>query len=235
MEVLVGTGGWDYFSPAEGDRLRAYSRLFNFVEVNSTFYSMPGLGTVRSWRRRAPKGFTFSVKCNRAATHALGLRPAEETFRVLEGMLAVCGLLGSQMLVVQTPPDLKVDEEKVVEVSSILKGLNGGWVQVFWEARSLRGAESRSGVEASMLREGLVPVVDLSVDEPVQGSEVVYSRLFSHGALEYGDEIIELIDRRASESGAERAVLTFHGARMYSDAARYIEHKRCDGGSHTIF
>jgi uncharacterized protein YecE (DUF72 family) len=235
LEVLVGTGGWDYFSPTDGDRLRAYSRLFNFVEVNSTFYSMPRLGTVRSWRRRAPRGFTFSVKCNRVATHELGLRPAEATFRVLEGMLAVCGLLGSQMLVLQTPPDLKVDEEKVREVSSILKSLNGGRVQVFWEARSLRGAESRSGVETSMLREGLVPVVDLSVDKPVQGSEIVYSRLFSHGALEYGDELIELIDRRASESGAERAVLTFHGAHMYRDAARYIEHKRRDGGSHTTF
>lgn len=235
MEALVGTGGWDYFSTEDRDKLRAYSKLFSFVEVNSTFYNMPGLGAVRSWRRRVPRGFVFSVKCNRAATHELGLKPAEETFRVLEGMLAVCRLLGSQMLVLQTPPDLGVDGEKVREVSSILKSLKEEWVGIFWEARSLRGAESRSRVEAEMLREGLTPVVDLSVDEPVKGSEVVYSRLFSHGALEYGEELIELIDRRASGSGAERAVLTFHGAHMYLDAARYIERKRRDEGSNTNF
>jgi uncharacterized protein YecE (DUF72 family) len=34
----VGAGGWNYF-PARDDRLRAYSRLFNFVEANPTFHS----------------------------------------------------------------------------------------------------------------------------------------------------------------------------------------------------
>jgi len=76
--IHIGAGGWDYLA-SRSDRLRAYARLFDFAEVNSTFYHLPRLSTVRSWRRRAPPGFTFAVKCNRRATHDLSLRAEEET------------------------------------------------------------------------------------------------------------------------------------------------------------
>ena len=89
--VKIGTGGWGYLPIEEGDRLRAYAKLFDYVEVNTTFYHLPRLDSVRSWRRRVPSGFTFSVKCNRLATHDLGLMPFEETFRVLERMVVSLG------------------------------------------------------------------------------------------------------------------------------------------------
>ena len=226
MEVLVGTGGWDYFDTTEEDRLRAYARHFRFVEVNSTFYQMPRLKTVRSWRRRVPRDFVFSVKCNRIATHEHGLRPCEETFRTLEGMSMVCRLLRSDMLVLQTPPSLKVDEDKINEVSTILKNANLEHIQMFWEARTPLNAEMFHKMGREMVDEGIVPVVDLSKEEPVSDSKIVYSRLFGHGSPWFSDETIEKIRRRVSETRAERVILTFHGASMYRDAARYIEFSR---------
>jgi len=58
VEVLVGTGGWYYFN-VPGDRLRNYAKAFKTVEVNSTFYRIPPLSLVESWRRRVPEEFEF--------------------------------------------------------------------------------------------------------------------------------------------------------------------------------
>jgi uncharacterized protein YecE (DUF72 family) len=219
-KVLVGTGGWDYLG-AEGDRLRVYSRLFNFVEVNTTFYHVPRLSAVRSWRRRVPRGFTFSVKCHRRATHELGLRPQEETYRTLDRMRQVLRLLRTDMLVLQTPPSLQVDEAKVREAEAVVKSSAAGDAQVFWESRSSLSPEKTRETRQAMLRAGFTPVVDLAREEPVQGSRVTYSRLF--GAMRFSDSILDSVGSKLWAKGSEVAVLTFHGSAMYRDAARFNE------------
>ena len=216
--VRIGTGGWAYL-PQEEDRLRVYAELFDYVEVNTTFYHMPGLGMVRSWRRRVPSGFTFSVKCNRRATHELGLTPSEETFRVLERMRLVLRMLRSDMLVLQTPPRLYVDERKVQEVAAILPSAGLGGTQVFWEDRSPKSPGRVEAVREAMLGEGIVPVVDLTVEPPVTGSPVTYSRMF--GAAAYDGDLLSKIFHRVKGGRGGAAVLTFHGANMYVDALRY--------------
>jgi len=217
--VKIGAGGWAYLPLQEEDRLRAYSGLFDYVEVNTTFYHMPRLSTVRSWRRRVSFGFTFSVKCNRKATHELGLIPAEKTFQVLEHMRMTLRLLRSEMLVLQTPPSLAVDERKVREVAALLSCAGLGGTQVFWEVRAPNSRERVKAVRAEMLREGLLPVVDLARESPVPGSPVAYSRMF--GASAYDVDLLSKIYQRVSGWRGDVAVLTFHGGNMYVDALRY--------------
>jgi uncharacterized protein YecE (DUF72 family) len=36
-DYLVGTGGWAYFKVPGKQALKAYSEVFNFVEVNNTW------------------------------------------------------------------------------------------------------------------------------------------------------------------------------------------------------
>lgn len=55
--VFIGTGGWAYFHVPGTDLLAAYANAFDFVEVNSTFYTNPSIEMVRSWRRRVPEDF----------------------------------------------------------------------------------------------------------------------------------------------------------------------------------
>jgi uncharacterized protein YecE (DUF72 family) len=215
-DVRIGAGGWAYLPSPSEDRLGAYARLFDYVEVNTTFYHVPRLGMVRSWRRRVPRGFSFSVKCNRRATHVLGLRAVEGTFRVLERMRGVLRLLRSEMLVLQTPPGLFVDEGRVREVAALLPCAGLGGVRVFWEDRSPKSRGRLRAVREAMLGEGLVPVVDLSVEPPMSGAPVTYSRMFGAGA--YGEDLLSKIYGRM---GGGAAVLTFHGAGMYVDALRY--------------
>jgi uncharacterized protein YecE (DUF72 family) len=44
---------------------------FSSVEVNSSFYRLPGVPQVERWREAVPPGFVFSVKASRYVTSAL--------------------------------------------------------------------------------------------------------------------------------------------------------------------
>jgi uncharacterized protein YecE (DUF72 family) len=217
--VKIGTGGWAYLSIANEDKLRAYSKLFDYVEVNTTFYHMPSLKTVKSWRHRVSPGFTFSVKCHQRATHGLGLTPVEETYRVLEQMWMVLRVLRSEYLVLQTPPSLAVDEEKVREVASLLPSSGLDFAQVFWDARSPNGLTHVKTLRAEMLREGIIPVIDLAKESPVLGTGILYSRMF--GPSTFNGDLLSKISRRVTGWRGDTVVLTFHGGNMYTDALRY--------------
>ena len=67
-----GEGTWNgYFYPAgeKIDELTYYSRFFNTVEINSTFYRPPDARTAQSWANRVPEGFLFTVKLWQKFTH----------------------------------------------------------------------------------------------------------------------------------------------------------------------
>jgi hypothetical protein len=44
------------------ERLWWYSRFFDAVEVNSSFYAIPSAAATALWARRTPPGFLFNVK-----------------------------------------------------------------------------------------------------------------------------------------------------------------------------
>lgn len=76
----LGTSGWSYegwranFYPkklAVSKRLEYYSSIFNSVEVNSTFYNIPRVGTVKNWHDKTPDEFSFAVKMFKGITHEL--------------------------------------------------------------------------------------------------------------------------------------------------------------------
>jgi uncharacterized protein YecE (DUF72 family) len=76
--VRMGTSaftaaGWPgTFYPAglpPRDYLSYYSRRFDTVEVDSTFYKCPATNTVRGWYEKTPDGFLFSAKVPRSITH----------------------------------------------------------------------------------------------------------------------------------------------------------------------
>jgi len=44
------------------DRLRYYAEHFDTVEIDSTYYRLPGAGMSAGWAERTPPGFLFHVK-----------------------------------------------------------------------------------------------------------------------------------------------------------------------------
>jgi uncharacterized protein YecE (DUF72 family) len=70
-KILVGTASWsdpgfvERWYPKKmpaGERLRWYAQHFEFVEVNSTFYSVPEPRLAERWCAATPDDFTFDVK-----------------------------------------------------------------------------------------------------------------------------------------------------------------------------
>lgn len=79
-QVRVGTSGWSYpkgkgtwngiFYPARPKNgLEFYSKVFNTVEVNSTFYRLIDPRTAREWVKITPKDFEFAIKVWQKFTH----------------------------------------------------------------------------------------------------------------------------------------------------------------------
>ena len=70
-KILVGTASWsdpgfiaDWYPPGlpKNKLLPWYAEHFNFVEVNSTFYSIPTARVVERWARQTPTDFVFDLK-----------------------------------------------------------------------------------------------------------------------------------------------------------------------------
>ncbi|MFZ5924533.1 MAG: DUF72 domain-containing protein [Bacillota bacterium] len=79
--VLVGTAGFSYsdwrgvFYPErvkDSDMLAFYAGRFPCVELDFTYYRMPGARAMEGLARKVPEGFEFCVKANKAMTHELG-------------------------------------------------------------------------------------------------------------------------------------------------------------------
>ena len=60
------------------DFLAQYSSVFNSVEGNTTFYSVPDSRTIRKWGEQSAEGFKFCFKFPRIITHIKKLRNVEE-------------------------------------------------------------------------------------------------------------------------------------------------------------
>ena len=70
MEHYLGCSGWSYdgwkgvFYPKDLDNrywLSYYSKIFDFVEIDSTFYKIPSKFMVNNWNKRTPENFKFAV------------------------------------------------------------------------------------------------------------------------------------------------------------------------------
>lgn len=111
--IRLGAQGWNYdawvgpFYPSGTraiDYLAMYARAFDTVEVDSTFYAVPAVKTVRGWASRTPDKFTFSLKLPQEITHERRLRDAGD---VLVHFLDTARELGHKLgpILIQCGPD----------------------------------------------------------------------------------------------------------------------------------
>jgi uncharacterized protein YecE (DUF72 family) len=109
---LLGLAVWAYkgwlgeLFPAKSPSanfLSLYSRRFNCVEGNTTFYSIPDRATVQRWAQQMPPGFEFCPKLPKTVTHSGPLLPClPQALAFLELMQGLGDRLGP--LMAQLPP-----------------------------------------------------------------------------------------------------------------------------------
>jgi uncharacterized protein YecE (DUF72 family) len=122
--IFLGTSGWSYkewegpfYRKGEKSKLRAYTQVFQTVEIDSTFYRYPSKGTVMGWLRYSPSDFVFSAKIPKIITHdkKLGLKSdiQSDLNAFLETMqpLQLDGKLAC--LLIQLPPSYDYNPENL--------------------------------------------------------------------------------------------------------------------------
>jgi uncharacterized protein YecE (DUF72 family) len=228
-EYLIGTGGWAYFQIPRVHSLSAYSKAFNFVEVNSTFYQIPPLREVETWRRLVPSDFQFTVRANKAITHKYKLQPNPEAFRTFEKMEQICMILNASILHLQTPPRFVFTDNSVNNLRDFLSSINLGRLRLALEIRGTAPTRLPPKLVKAMQDYNMIHSVDLSKGEtPALDSDTLYSRLFGtgqHNVYQPTDEELLQIDKKTSGGNFQKIVLSFHFVRMYKDAARLKMYK----------
>jgi len=189
VRYRFGFSGWDYqewigpfYRNASESKLRAYSRVFDTAEINSTFYRAPSPGMVQGWGRFTPDDFMLAAKVPQTVTHdrlidvARGADKDVLAFCELMRPLRDQGKLGPLLL--QLPPRLRFDESTIHRFLDALprdfvfalEPRNKSWMamEAFDLLRSI-------GIAYTIVDEPLLPP-DLHVTSPV-----AYVRWHGHG------------------------------------------------------
>jgi uncharacterized protein YecE (DUF72 family) len=210
--------------------LAAYSKAFNFVEVNSTFYQMPPLKDVKTWRRLVPPDFQFAVRANRKITLDLMLGQTDKAFKRFEEMTQICEVLTTNILHLQIPASFSNCQTSVGKLRHFLSSLNLRKIRLVLELRGTPASKISPELVKTMRDYNIVHCVDLSKGEkPAYETDMLYSRLFGKGVYNKyqptDEELIE-IDEKALSKSPQKIILSFHFVKMYKDAARLKIYKQ---------
>jgi uncharacterized protein YecE (DUF72 family) len=118
LQYYVGCSGWSYtswqgpFYPSTIENsawLKYYSHVFDYVEIDSSFYRIPTIFMVKNWFKRSPQNFKFTAKFPKIITHDKRLKDVDkELGQFFEAMRPLSDK--TLALLVQLPPSLHIFE-----------------------------------------------------------------------------------------------------------------------------
>jgi uncharacterized protein YecE (DUF72 family) len=128
-QLRIGTSGWvykhwlDIFYPrglSGREQLVFYAQHFDTVEINYSFYKLPGRDVFEAWRAETPPDFLFAVKGSRYLTHMKKLTDPQEP---LERLMTSAGGLGDKLgpILFQFPSQWKVNLPRLSEFLEALR------------------------------------------------------------------------------------------------------------------
>ncbi len=225
--IVVGCAGWSSFRPKllygedwkERFRsvLQAYSSVFNFVEINSTFYRLPRVETARRWREEVGESFLFSMKVPRSITHEKKFKGIAED---VERMLEVAKALRTFFILFQTAKSFTFSEERLKLILDLLETLPKGFTYGF----ELRGWKDEE-IMKLLDRADVVHVVDPFDRNPLSGNPYYFrlhgsppgERMYSY---KYTDRDLKWLKGYVEKLEGEIYVV-FNNVWMCDDAMRF--------------
>jgi len=250
--IQVGTAGFSYkdwrgvFYPddiKDGDMLGFYVRHFPCVELDFTYYRMPGTRTMEGLARKVPDGFDFCVKANKAMTHEAarpeGGKADEKVFGAFaEALLPMTSRGSLGCVLAQFPWSFKrtqANADYVRRFKELLTGLplvvefrNREWIVP--ETFELLRSEGLGycSVDEPRLR-GLVPPVAEAT------SDVAYVRYHGRNAAKWWehDHAWERYDYLYSQSELEEWIPKIRGLAAKASKT-YVLFNNCHAGQAAI-
>lgn len=187
----MGCSGWSYsswqgpFYPKEMENrawLPYYSRIFNYVEIDSTFYNIPSESMVKNWERRTPENFRFTAKFPKIITHEKKFKNVQRELELFYQRMAP---LKEKLiaLLIQLPPSYKL-KEGLEDFSSYNFFFEGE----FRYAVEIRHSSWFSDLAYNFFKNNNIAMVWSQMDRlqtpPVVTSDFVYLRLIGDRRLE---------------------------------------------------
>jgi uncharacterized protein YecE (DUF72 family) len=242
--IYIGTCG---FSRSR----KLYYSTFNVVELQETFYNVPGIDRAIKLRNEAPRDFEFSLKVWQVITHPHNsptwkrlktklpgslnnygyLKPTEENFRAWEVFREFALKINASFIVFQTPPSLPLNSGMLQLFREFFSSIKFDDFIVGWEFRFVPGKVDRKVLDdlcVLMQDFGIVHVTDILKDKPCYVANVIYTRL--HGLngyinykYRYRDE--DLVNLAKTIAGMEvgKIYILFNNVYMFDDAKRFKE------------
>lgn len=208
--IFIGCAGWSIASAhagsfsGGGSHLERYSRVFNAVEINSSFYRPHQPRTYARWAESVPEGFRFAVKMPKAISHAKRLRDCGAE---VQAFLDQASRLGAKLgiLLLQLPPGLVFDPDIVLPFLDDLRERHHGAIaceprHVSWFRASVDAALRGRGIARVAADPAPVP----RAAAPAGDRKAEYLRL--HGSPRmyhdaYSDEPLVRLARRLTHPG----------------------------------
>ena len=221
--LWFGGQGWLYkdwvgtfYPPGTDGRamLSEYGRVFDSVEVDSSYYATPEAKTVEGWRKRSPEGFRFSLKVPSEVTHVRRFRDAEAPFEeFVDRVRLLRPKLGA--ILVQCPPDYDPSPENRDALFHFMGTQTPGDIQTALELRDERWydddlfALARENGFALAITEGVYASMELAgriVEETVRRppADFTYIRWLGDRSLTKYDRV--QVGRTSSLDGWERLI-----------------------------
>ena len=215
----IGTCGWSYLpkkfvEPGES-RLRAYAKIFNVAEINSTFYQLPKTSTARAWRKEVDSvndKFEFTVKVPKLITHISGFSDTKTWEKICD----IGEALHAKIMVFQTPTSFKDNKQNLAKVKKFFKQAKG--FKFVMEPREWK----LETIEKVFPEIGLIHVTDPFKDAHIK-QKFNYYRMHGKGKIMYRyrfkDDDLAFLKKNMSS----KDYIFFNNIFMYDDAMRMME------------
>lgn len=213
-----------------------YFRAFPCVEIDTSFYNLPQLGTAARWRAAAPAGFQFALKAWQVITHPPG-SPTYKRTRLDDRDREYCGnfgfnptirwawtetfevakMLGAFLVLFQCPISFRPTNENVDRLRRFFERAKRGRFFMGWEPRGEWPAE----LIAKLCRElDLIHVVDPFQRLPACPGKIRYYRLHGVTGARHRFSAAELQRLREFAAGRPPTYCLFNNVSRAADAQR---------------
>lgn len=224
---------------------RKYFAQFSCIEINITFYQLPGLATARAWRAEAAEAnpdFEFIVKAWQLITHPVNpvtyrrlrepldpkarghygfFRPTPQVMEAWARTEEFCDVLGVNKILFQTPPTFRPTPENLDNLNNFFSKVGRRDFQFIFEPRGDAWTEAMAVGICRQCR--LVQAVDPLHSRPGYGRFRYYRLHGRHesGRLDYDYHYGEA-ELKNILAGCDRArnYVMFNNTQMYRDAQR---------------
>lgn len=209
--ITVGCAGF----PVPATR---YFKEFLFVEIQETHHALPGMGTIRRWRREAPAGFEFAMLAPREIGQE-GFRAGKVVETALKSLLDVRKELDATTAVFVSPPELTSSRANKAAVKEFLASVRKKFDRVVWEAPTTWDPDDAAALAAEVkVIPARDPLLHGKLDAPI-----AYYRLPGPAGHKsrYEDPAIEKLAAIAKDAKHKRATYVFTNVDMFADAKRF--------------